>query len=64
MLAVAQDRREQGIGREIVRRLTAEDEEGSITWVLRAGRGSRGFCEKLGFAASEIAMERTRRERE
>src|SRR6266850_8318196 len=37
MLAVAEDRRGQGIGREIVKRLTAEDEEGSVTWVLRAG---------------------------
>ena len=67
MLAVAEDRRGQGIGREIVRRLTAADEgdiEGSITWVLRAGRGSREFWEKLGFAASEIAMERTRREQD
>ena len=62
MLAVAEDRRGQGIGREIVRRLTAEDEDGSVTWVLRAGRGSRGFWQKLGFTDSEIAMERTRRE--
>ena len=62
MLAVAEDRRGQGIGREIVQRLTAEDEDGSVTWVLRAGRGSRGFWEKVGFAASEIAMERMRRE--
>ena len=64
MLAVAEDRRGQGIGREIVRRLTADDErdaEGSVTWVLRAGRGSREFWEKLGFTASEIAMERNRR---
>ncbi len=67
MLAVAEDRRGQGIGREIVRRLTADeagDAEGSVTWVLRAGRGSREFWEKLGFTASEIAMERTRRERD
>ena len=62
MLAVAEDRRGQGIGREIVRRLTAEDEDGSVTWVLRAGRGSQRFWEKLGFTDSEIAMERTRRE--
>ena len=61
MLAVAENRREQGIGREIVKRLTAEDEDGSVTWVLRAGHGSRGFWEKMGFAASEIAMERMRR---
>src|SRR5438552_3841597 len=60
MLAVAEDQRGQGIGREIVTRLTAEDEDGSVTWVLRAGRGSRAFWEKLGFTASEIAMERVR----
>jgi ribosomal protein S18 acetylase RimI-like enzyme len=64
MLAVAEDRRGQGIGRELVRRLMAPQEgdgaEDDVTWVLRAGRDSRGFWEKLGFAASEIAMERTR----
>src|SRR6267142_5249830 len=38
MVAVALDRRGQGIGRELVRRLTKDDVE--ITWVLRAGRGS------------------------
>jgi hypothetical protein len=35
----------------------AED-SGRITWVLRAGRESSGFWERLGFVASEIAMER------
>jgi hypothetical protein len=37
------------------------DNEGDITWVLRAGRDSRGFWERLGFTASDIAMERVRR---
>jgi len=65
MLAVAEDRRGQGVGRELVRRLMAspdpDEPEEDITWVLRAGRDSRGFWEKLGFSQSEIAMERTRR---
>lgn len=58
MVAVAEDRRGQGIGRELVRRLMGGDSE--ITWTLRAGRGSEGFWRRMGFAASEIAMERTR----
>jgi predicted N-acetyltransferase YhbS len=58
MVAVAADRRGQGIGRELVRRLIKED--ASITWVLRAGRGSEGFWEKMGFKVSEVAMERVR----
>ena len=59
MVAVAEDKRGQGIGREMVRRLIGED--AGITWTLRAGRGSEGFWRKMGFAASEIAMERTRK---
>lgn len=58
MVAVAEDRRGQGIGRELVRRLMGDDSE--ITWTLRAGRGSEGFWRKMGFAVSEIAMERLR----
>lgn len=58
-VAVAEDVRGRGVGRELVRRLTGDDE--SITWVLRAGRGSRGFWERMGFSASEVAMERVRR---
>ena len=60
MVAVAEDKRGQGIGREMVRRLMGDDSE--VTWTLRAGRGSEGFWRKMGFAASEIAMERTRQE--
>ena len=60
MLAVSPERRGQGIGREIVRRLTADERE-EITWVLRAGRESRGFWEKMGFEISEMAMERNRK---
>ncbi len=59
MVAVAEDRRGQGIGRELVRRLMGDDPD--ITWTLRAGRGREGFWRKMGFVVSEIAMERTRR---
>jgi ribosomal protein S18 acetylase RimI-like enzyme len=58
MVAVAADQRGQGIGRKLVECLIAEDL--NITWVLRAGRGSGGFWEKMGFKGSEVAMERLR----
>lgn len=58
-VAVAADFRNQGIGRELVERLIGDDP--NITWVLRAGRGSEKFWEKMGFSVSEIAMEKTRR---
>jgi predicted N-acetyltransferase YhbS len=64
MLAVAEDRRGRGIGSELVRRLMIGDDDGNVTWVLRAGRNSWRFWEKLGFVGSEIAMEKTRRERD
>lgn len=60
MVAVAADRRGQGIGRKLVEHLIGDD-DGNITWVLRAGRGSRGFWEKMGFKVSEVAMERERK---
>jgi predicted N-acetyltransferase YhbS len=59
MVAVAADRRREGIGRELVRLLIGDDND--ITWVLRAGRGSNGFWEKMGFSVSEVAMEKVRR---
>ena len=59
MVAVAAERRGEGIGREMVRRLIKDD--AGITWVLRAGRGSEAFWEKMGFKASEVAIERVRR---
>jgi GNAT superfamily N-acetyltransferase len=59
MVAVAEDKRGLGIGREMVRRLTGDDPD--ITWTLRAGRGSEGFWDHLGFTTLETAMERTRR---
>lgn len=58
MVAVAADLRGQGIGRHLVERLVGNDHK--ITWVLRAGRGSAPFWEKLGFKSSEVAMERVR----
>ena len=58
MVAVAADRQKEGIVRELVRRLIGEDRE--ITWVLRAGRGSGSFWEKVGFRKSEVAMEKVR----
>jgi predicted N-acetyltransferase YhbS len=58
MVAVAADRRGRGVGGELVRRLIGDDR--GITWVLRAGRGSGRFWEKMGFKPSEVAMERAR----
>ena len=58
MVAVAEDRRGRGVGRELVRRLVGEDT--GITWVLRAGRGSASFWEKMGFKPSGEAMEKLR----
>ena len=57
-VAVAEDKRKSGVGREMVRLLMGDDP--NITWVLRAGRGSEEFWTKMGFSESSIAMERTR----
>jgi ribosomal protein S18 acetylase RimI-like enzyme len=58
MVAVSPDHQGQGIGRELITRLVGEDR--GITWLLRAGRGSEGFWQKMGFRESEVAMERVR----
>ena len=58
MVAVAPDRRGQGIGRKLVDCLIRDDV--NLTWVLRAGRGSEGFWKRLGFTNSSLAMERLR----
>lgn len=58
MVAVATDRRGQGIGSELVRQLTQDD--AGITWILRAGHESGRFWERIGFQTSRIAMERVR----
>jgi predicted N-acetyltransferase YhbS len=59
MVAVAANRRGEGIGRKLIEYLIGDDR--NITWVLRAGRGSEGFWEKMGFKSSEVAMERVRK---
>jgi N-acetylglutamate synthase-like GNAT family acetyltransferase len=57
-VAVVESHRGRGIGREMVQKLIGDDP--NITWVLRSGRGSDGFWEKLGFKRSEVAMEKIR----
>jgi len=59
-VAVAEDKRGQGIGRELVQTLMGDDT--NITWVLRSGRDSGEFWKKMGFSLSDVAMERTRTE--
>ena len=57
-VAVDENFRKQGVGRELVERLIGDDK--NITWVLRSGRGSDEFWKKMGFSVSEVAMERKR----
>ncbi len=60
-VVVAPDKRGQGVGRDMVKRLMGDDP--AITWVLRAGHGSGEFWKKMGFVDSSVAMERTRAEK-
>ena len=55
MVAVAADRQGQGIGRKLVESLI--DDDTNLTWVLRAGRDSKGFWKSMGFTESSVAME-------
>lgn len=57
-VAIAEDFRKKGVGRELVERLIGNDKH--ITWVLRAGHGSEEFWKKMGFTLSSVAMEKTR----
>ena len=56
MVVVDERYRRRGIGAEMVRRLMGDNTD--ITWVVRAGRDSEVFWQRVGFNVSRVSMER------